>query len=73
MPSPGPLLPPATQFYGTFRNAISTEMFPPLSSCLAGSQGVQKPVGGATSCPLPSPAAGKRDLFPSPATTHTSE
>jgi len=42
MPSLGPLLPLATEFYGTFRNAISTEMFPPLSNCLAGSQRVQK-------------------------------
>lgn len=66
MPLLGPLLPPATLFYGTFRNAIRAEMFPPLSKCLAGSQGVQKPVGCAASCPLPSPAAGRRDFCPLP-------
>lgn len=72
MPLLGPLLPPATLFYGTFRNAIRAEMFPPLSKCLAGSQGVQKPVGCAASCPFPSPAVGRRDFCPSPTATHIS-
>lgn len=53
MPSPGPLLPPATQFYGTFRNAISTEMFPPLSSCLAGSRGFKSQWAVQPAAPSP--------------------
>lgn len=47
MLSPGPPLLLTTSFYGTFRNAISTEMFPPLSNILEGSQGVQKSLGRA--------------------------
>lgn len=59
MLSPGPLLPLTTSFYRTFRNAISTEMFPPLSDLLEGSQGVQKPRGCTVICKFLSWAPGR--------------
>lgn len=54
-------------FYGTFRNAISTEMFPPLSNCLAGSQGVQKAAGPLL--PFPEPGYCRMALFSCPTDT----